>query len=95
MGRASLTMGKPSSPVETLKITLSGAGGAKGKLLIEWENVTASAPFSVRPHSARAASFPIAGRSPSPMPTGSVRYLGSTFRVFRTAPAYRLPLDRY
>src|ERR1700756_4015642 len=48
LGRASLTMGKPSSPVETLKITLSGAGGAKGKLLIEWENVTASAPFTVK-----------------------------------------------
>jgi hypothetical protein len=29
------------------KITLSGAGGAKGKLLVEWENVTASAPFTV------------------------------------------------
>jgi hypothetical protein len=25
----------------------AGAGGAKGKLLIEWENVTASAPFTV------------------------------------------------
>jgi hypothetical protein len=48
LGRASLTMGKPSSPVETLKITLSGAGGAKGKLLIELENVTASAPFTVK-----------------------------------------------
>jgi len=48
LGRAPLTMGKPSSPVETLKITLSGAGGAKGKLLVEWENVTASAPFTVK-----------------------------------------------
>jgi len=48
LGRASLIMGKPSSLVETLKITLSGAGGANGKLLIEWENVTASAPFTVR-----------------------------------------------
>jgi hypothetical protein len=48
LGRASLTMGKPSSPVETLKITLSGTGGAKGKLLVEWENVTASAPFTVK-----------------------------------------------
>jgi hypothetical protein len=48
LGRASLTMGKPSSPVETLKITLSDAGGAEGKLLIEWENVTASAPFTVK-----------------------------------------------
>ena len=48
LGRASLVMGKPPSPVETLKITLSGAGGATGKLLIEWENVTASAPFTVK-----------------------------------------------
>ena len=35
LGRALLIMGKPLSPVETLKITLSGAVGAKGKLLIE------------------------------------------------------------
>ena len=48
LGRASLTMSKPSSPVETLGITLSGTGGAKGKLLVEWENVTASAPFTVK-----------------------------------------------
>lgn len=48
LGRAPLTMSKPSSPIETLKITLSDAGGAKGKLLIEWENVTASAPFIVK-----------------------------------------------
>jgi hypothetical protein len=48
LGRASLNTGKPPAPVETLKITLSGAGGAKGKLLIEWENVTASAPFTVK-----------------------------------------------
>jgi len=41
-------MSKPSSPVETLKITLSGAGGTEGKLLIEWENVMASAPFTVK-----------------------------------------------
>jgi hypothetical protein len=48
LGRASLTMGKPSSPVETVKITLSGTGGGKGKLLVEWENVTASALFTVK-----------------------------------------------
>ena len=48
LGRASLIMGKPSSLVETLKITLSDDGGAKGKLLVEWENVTASAPFTVK-----------------------------------------------
>jgi hypothetical protein len=33
---------------ETLKITLSGAGGAKVKLFVEWGNVTASAPFTVK-----------------------------------------------
>ena len=48
LGRAALTMGKPASPVETLKIALSGAGGAKGKLLVEFENVTASAVFTVK-----------------------------------------------
>ena len=48
LGRAALIMGKPSAPVETLKITLSGVGGAKGKLVVEWENVTASAPFTVK-----------------------------------------------
>ena len=48
LGRAPLIMGKPSSPVETLKITLSDTGGANGKLLVEWENVTASAPFTVK-----------------------------------------------
>jgi hypothetical protein len=48
LGRASLTMGKPSSPAETLKITLSDVGGSNGKLQVEWENVTASAPFTVK-----------------------------------------------
>ena len=42
LGRTALTMDKPASPVETLKITLSGTGGAKGKLLVEFENVTRS-----------------------------------------------------
>jgi hypothetical protein len=48
VGRATMTMGKPGSPVETLKITLSGTGGAKGKMLVEFENVTASVPFTVK-----------------------------------------------
>lgn len=47
-GRAPMTMGKPGSPVETLKITLSGTGGNKGNLLVEFENVTASVPFTVK-----------------------------------------------
>jgi hypothetical protein len=48
VGRAAMTMGKPSAPVEKLKITLSQAGGAKGKILVEFENVTASVPFTVK-----------------------------------------------
>jgi hypothetical protein len=48
VGRAPMTMGKPASPVEKLKITLSEAGGNKGKLLVEFENVTASVPFTVK-----------------------------------------------
>jgi hypothetical protein len=41
-------MGKPGSAVETLKITLSETGGNKGKLLVEFENVMASVPFTVK-----------------------------------------------
>jgi hypothetical protein len=48
VGRAAMTMGKPSAPVEKLKITLSQAGGAKGKILVEFENVTASVPFTMK-----------------------------------------------
>jgi hypothetical protein len=48
LGRTAMTMGKPRSSVETCKITLSDAGGAKGKLLVEFENVTASVPFTVK-----------------------------------------------
>jgi hypothetical protein len=48
LGRTALTMAKPARPVETLKIDLSSAGGNKGKLQIEWENVSASVPFTVK-----------------------------------------------
>jgi len=48
VGRAAMTMAKPSAPVEKLKITLSNTGGAKGKILVEFENVTASVPFTVK-----------------------------------------------
>jgi hypothetical protein len=46
-------MGKPASPVETLKITLTRTESATedathGKLEIAWENVTASVPFTVK-----------------------------------------------
>jgi len=43
-----MTMAKPGSPVEKLKITLSDEGGNKGRLLVEFENITASVPFTVK-----------------------------------------------
>jgi hypothetical protein len=48
LGRTALTMAKPAAPVETLKIDLSSAGGNRGKLQIEWENVSASIPFTAK-----------------------------------------------
>jgi len=48
LGRTALTVAKPPSPVETLKIALSSTGGNKGKLQIDWENVSASVPFTVK-----------------------------------------------
>jgi hypothetical protein len=47
LGRVAMTMGKPAATVETCKITLSGSG-TKGKLLVEFEKVTASVPFTVK-----------------------------------------------
>ena len=48
LGRTALTMAKPPAPVETFKIDLSSAGGNRGKLQFEWENVSASVPFTVK-----------------------------------------------
>lgn len=48
LGRTAMTMAKPVAPVEQLKIDLSSAGGNRGKLQIEWENVSASVPFTVK-----------------------------------------------
>jgi hypothetical protein len=48
LGRVSMTMAKPKALVEKCKITLSSTGGAKGRLLVEWENVTAAVPFTVK-----------------------------------------------
>jgi hypothetical protein len=53
LGRTALTMGKPASPVETLRIALTRtdpatADATHGKLEIAWENVTASVPFTVK-----------------------------------------------
>jgi hypothetical protein len=48
LGRVAMTVTKPAAPIETFKITLSSAGGNKGKLQMEWENVIASVPFTVK-----------------------------------------------
>lgn len=48
VGKAPMVMSKPPSPVEVFKITLSDSGGGKGRLRMEWENVVASVPFSVK-----------------------------------------------
>jgi hypothetical protein len=43
-----MTMSKPAKPVETYKMTLADAGGNKGKLTLEWENVVASVDFTAQ-----------------------------------------------
>jgi hypothetical protein len=48
LGRTALTMCRPASPVETLKIALTRTDGTHGKLDIAWENVMASVPFTVK-----------------------------------------------
>ncbi|MCC6390168.1 MAG: DUF2911 domain-containing protein [Bryobacterales bacterium] len=48
LGRVKMTMAKPPSPIETYKMTLSGAGAKSGKLQLEWENVIASVPITVK-----------------------------------------------
>jgi hypothetical protein len=48
LGRVPMTITKPSAPIETFKITLSSAGSNNGKLQMEWENVVASVPFTVK-----------------------------------------------
>jgi len=48
LGRVPMDMGKPAAMVETLKYTLSGTGPNTGRLLLEWENVSASVPFTVK-----------------------------------------------
>jgi hypothetical protein len=44
LGRAPMTMSKPSAPVETLKYTIT-PNGSKGTLKLEWENHAATIPI--------------------------------------------------
>ena len=48
LGRTPMTMAKPPALVETYKMTLSSAGGNKGKLELAWENVIASVDFTAK-----------------------------------------------
>jgi hypothetical protein len=48
LGRAAMTMSKTASPVEKMKIEVVGAGGNRGRLDVEWENVAATLPFTVK-----------------------------------------------
>jgi hypothetical protein len=47
LGKTAMTMSKPASPVEQMKITLSGSG-SKGKMTVEWENVSASVNITAK-----------------------------------------------
>ncbi|HXS97524.1 MAG TPA: DUF2911 domain-containing protein [Candidatus Limnocylindrales bacterium] len=47
LGRVPMKTGKTSAPVEQLKYTLT-ANGNRGTLTMEWENVSASVPFTVK-----------------------------------------------
>jgi Protein of unknown function (DUF2911) len=48
LGRVKMTMSQPPAPVENLKYTLSDAGSNGGTLTLEWENHSASVPFTVK-----------------------------------------------
>jgi len=48
LGRVPMSVNKQAAPTETYKMTLSSAGGNKGKLQLEWENVVASVDFTVK-----------------------------------------------
>jgi hypothetical protein len=48
LGRVKMTMAKPAASVETLKYTLTDAGGNKAKLQLDWESHSASVPVTVK-----------------------------------------------
>lgn len=48
LGRVKMTVTKPAALVETLKYTITDSGAGKGKLTLEWENVSASVNFTVK-----------------------------------------------
>lgn len=48
LGRVAMTMSKPPAPIEQMRMTLSSAGGNRGKLEVGWENTLASVNFTVK-----------------------------------------------
>jgi hypothetical protein len=48
LGHAKMMMSKPAAPVEVLKYTLTGKGGNKGELRLEWENHVATVPLTAK-----------------------------------------------
>ena len=48
LGRVSMHVTKPPAKVETYKMTLSSAGGDKGKLELAWDDVDASVEFTAK-----------------------------------------------
>ncbi len=48
LSRAPMTMSKPPALVETLKYTLTQTGPNQGMLTLQWENVSASVPFTLK-----------------------------------------------
>ena len=48
LGRVPMDMSKPPASIETCKITLSSTGANAGLLRVEFENVIASVPFTVK-----------------------------------------------
>jgi len=48
LGRVKMTMSKPASLVETMKITLSKTDEKSGKLVVEWEHSSAAMSFKIQ-----------------------------------------------
>ena len=48
LGHVAMTMGKTPAPVEQFKMTLTKAGGNRGRLTLEWENTMASVNITAK-----------------------------------------------
>ena len=48
LGRVKMEVSKPPAPVETLKYTISSAGGNKGTIQLAWEKHVASVPVTAK-----------------------------------------------